>query len=254
MSRLRLSAQNMRFSMRYCRKTSVIINPAATAPASISRHPRASVKFNAYLALLDMPLKLIGVGGQMRMGKDTLGDLISAQTGLQKEAFSKEVKNLARQLFRVENIDDWKLCPEHPPGMIVPMRQALQCIGDGMRQISPTVWIDLAMQNHPTGIYCDVRYANEAQTIRQNGGILILIGRTGRLNDDFNPSETQFRPLIRWFLEHTSESLVHIASIDNAPQGAHLFDWFVRNDGTIEDLREISEKIITIEEAEQSSA
>lgn len=182
---------------------------------------------------------MIGIGGQMRMGKDTVGDIIAARTGMSKRAFAAAVKTLTSDLFKIppSDIEGWKCNPENPPGMVVNMRTALQMVGDGMRQISPSVWIDKAM-DVPSGIFCDVRYSNEAQAIRNNGGFTILVGRSACLNDASNASEAHLRPVISWFLSNTSKTIVRVSELDGneIPQGASDFDWFVRNDTSLEAL------------------
>ena len=180
--------------------------------------------------------KLFGVAGQMRMGKDTLGGMIASETGLSTRAFATGVKELTRDLFGIQDIDAWKCRSDNPPGMMVTMRRALQLVGDGMRQISPSIWVDRALAD-PSGIFCDVRYANEAQEIRRRGGILILIGRSALLNDDPNPSEAYLRPIIAWFLENTTDACVCISKLRECPHGATDFDWFLRNDATVQDLK-----------------
>lgn len=172
----------------------------------------------------------------MRMGKDTVGDIIASHTGLQKRAFAAAVKELTRTLFQINDIEEWKCRNEPPPGMIVTMRHALQIVGDGMRQISPSIWVDHAMAD-PMGIFCDVRYANEARAIREHGGTLVLIGRSLCLNDDTNPSEAHLRPIIAWFLTNTRDPCVRISQVRNLPEHAASFDWFVRNDMSIDDLQ-----------------
>ena len=79
---------------------------------------------------------------------------------------------------------------------------------------------------------------NEVSALKERGATLVLIGRTVALSDDPNPSEAVMRPLIQWFLEHTSESLVKISTLDSVPDGGRIFDWFVRNDGDLAQLLE----------------
>lgn len=180
----------------------------------------------------------------MRMGKDTLGDMIKSFTGLNKRAFATAVKALTCELFGIEDIETWKCVDAHPPGLIVPARTALQMVGDGMRQISPSVWVDRAMAD-PIGIFCDVRYANEAQAIRKHGGILMLMGRSACLNDDDNASEAYLRPIIAWFLANTVGPCVRISDLrSHIPNGAADFDWFIRNDASRDHLEDAMRRVM----------
>ena len=55
---------------------------------------------------------------------------------------------------------------------------------------------------------------------------------------DPNPDST-LRPLVAWFLEHTTERIVRIwEQHQGLPDGAERFDVFIRNDGSIEQLAE----------------
>lgn len=175
----------------------------------------------------------------MRMGKDTVGNIIAARTGTPKRAFATAVKTLISDLFNISpsDIEKWKCNSENAPGMEVNMRAALQMVGDGMRQISPSVWVEKAMGD-PCGIFCDVRYSNEAQAIRSKGGFTILVGRSACLNNASNASEAHLRPIISWFLSNTRNATVRVSELDanQIPQGAADFDWFVRNDASLDAL------------------
>ena len=181
------------------------------------------------------------------MGKDTVGDIIMARTGMSKRAFATAVKTLTSDLFNVSlsDIEMWKCKSENAPGMNVTMRAALQMVGDGMRQISPSVWVDKAMDD-PRGIFCDVRYSNEARAIRSKGGFTILVGRSACLNNASNESEAHLRPIISWFLYNTSNTTVRISELDanRIPQGAADFNWFIRNDASLDALESAVETIL----------
>ena len=173
------------------------------------------------------------------MGKDSLGEAFRrVLPALRHRSFASAVKWLLAQTFQVDLsfIEAWKVKADTPPGFEVSMRQALQTVGDGLRTIRASVWVDTALNEGVDGIFTDVRYINEAQTLRAHGGVLILIGRTVALSDDPNPSESSLRPLLEWFLTHTNGNCVHIAGVMNAPRDAAQFDWFVRNDGELANL------------------
>lgn len=73
------------------------------------------------------------------------------------------------------------------------IRQLLQKFGTEVgRSISPNLWVDCFINNYKTEleegltknwIVTDVRFENEANAIRENGGILIRINRNTGLND-----------------------------------------------------------------------
>ena len=116
-----------------------------------------------------------------------------------------------------------------------------------MRQVSPSVWVDQAMHD-PTGVFCDVRYSNEARAIRENGGLLILVGRTVSINSVLNASEAHLRPIISWFLLNADGNCVKISDFRGNPElpnGALDFDWFVRNDSSLDALEILVDAILT---------
>lgn len=184
---------------------------------------------------------LIGIAGQANMGKDTLAImLMELWPSLKRRAFGDAVKQLACETFGVqmETVEEWKRREDVHPDFDVPMRQVLQTIGDGFRTIRSSVWVDRAMKEAPNGIYSDVRYENEAAAIRQRGGIVVLIGRREALNADPNPSEATLRPLIEWLLDNASATVTCARDLPTGAPGAINFDIFVRNDGTLAELRD----------------
>lgn len=173
------------------------------------------------------------------MGKDTVGAMLMRQHNLPRRAFAQAVKQVVTDCFgfSADDIEKWKTEATNAPGLLVSMRETLQRVGDGFREIRPSVWIDMALSSPDTsGVFCDVRYLNEARALKQRNATLVLVGRSSALNDDANPSEASLRPLIAWFLAHTRDHLVFIANVPDAPPEAKAFDWFVRNDESLHDL------------------
>jgi hypothetical protein len=125
--------------------------------------------------------------------------------------------------------------------MKMPVRQALQFIGDGFRQIVPDIWIDIALRSDRNMILSDSRYINEAKAVKQRDGKVFLMYRPGFLNDDPNPSEAQIKPLVEFCKNNLQEGpLPEFRILQekylNIPEGMQYFDYFLVNDGTIQDL------------------
>lgn len=182
---------------------------------------------------------LVGVAGQARMGKDTVGRHLARRLRLEPRSFARGVKDLMASTFGVtaEFIEKWKPVTDRPaPGFDVPMRRVLQTVGDGLRTCRADVWVHQALSESMEGVFCDLRYDNEIRTIRSKGGVTILVARSAALNHDTNPSEAHLRPVLDWFLQKTSGTTgpcVHrVSDFDNVPAEAAVFDWFIRNDGT----------------------
>lgn len=209
---------------------------------------------------------IIGVAGQAQMGKDTLADRLQVSLNTWKResldqrmtdeliwnrsAFAAAVKKVFCDTFGVDLafVEQWKTIPEAPPGFDMPVRQALQFIGDGFRKIRSTIWLDLAFKDKSVPkIISDVRYINEFVRVKQEGGLNILVARPDKLNDDPNGSEAQIRPYVEWALrEFGGESqMVTLRDLNwpylrrMAPQNMEMFDIFVCNCGTRDDLLEL---------------
>ena len=199
---------------------------------------------------------VIGIAGQAQMGKDTLADRLaiklnetvqafseSQQTpytddmGWQRTAFAKNVKRVFSETFGVDYdfIEEWKVKSDPPPSFGKNVRQSLQFIGDGFRSIQDTIWVDLCFRNPLLAqIISDVRYPNEFLRVHKEGGLNIIVGRTEKLNDDSNSSESLIRPYVEWFLNHTEGDVVKVQDLDlkDAPKDSDKFHLFVRNDGS----------------------
>jgi hypothetical protein len=80
-------------------------------------------------------------------------------------------------------------------------------------------------------VVSDVRYINELNKIKENEGINILVHRPGFLNLDPNESEAQIRPFVEYYLSEGVEGRV-----SNSEDKFKLIDYFIINDGTLDDL------------------
>lgn len=187
-------------------------------------------------------LSLIAAHGQAGMGKDTLCDYIAKKLNKGKKkdwirsAFANAVKDVFCQSFGYTRdfVEEWKRKDEVPAGLKVTVRQALQKIGDGFREINPEIWIDLALRNSGKLIISDGRYINEAKKVKESNGVNILIYRTGHLNNDPNPSEANLRPLIEHCANLIPDGRIYHGTLVRYPEGLDYYDMFLRNDGDLE--------------------
>jgi hypothetical protein len=210
-------------------------------------------------------MHLVGVGGQLQNGKDTIADELAILLGnktemtWQRVAFARDVKRIFSETFNVDYdfIEKWKVVPEPPPGFDMSVRKALQFIGDGFRQIQSNIWIELAMRNMDRPSVCsDIRYINELKKIFEMGGLTVLVWRPGKENNDKNGSEAQIRPLIDWLVKHKIEGNVAtgVGQLSRTPEGAFLLseapygiefvDLFIHNNEGIEQLHEKVREIV----------
>lgn len=202
-------------------------------------------------------MKLIGIAGQAQMGKDTLADRLCIKLNesggnWERAAFAAGVKKVFCETFAVdiEFVEKWKVISENPQGFDMPVRKALQFIGDGFRQIQPDIWLDLVFRNKNRSlIVSDVRYINEFTRIKKEGGLNIIIARPDKFNEDPNPSESQIKSYVKWLYNYfnCSENEQRVFNLDKIdwdalsrllpdppPKDIDLFDLFVCNCGDIE--------------------
>lgn len=213
---------------------------------------------------------VIGVAAQAQMGKDTLADRLQEKLNerlqlklnkslsesewdeanfvWQRAAFAFNVKKVYADTFGVDQdfIEEWKVKDEIPPGFDMPLRKGLQFIGDGFRKIKSLIWVDLCFRDSIPKIISDVRYINEFTRVSKEGGLNILIGRTDMLNDDPNGSEAMIRPFVEWSLNNLPNKFnvmvkgdLDALDLETPPENMELFDVFIRNDGTKEELYDI---------------
>ena len=168
-------------------------------------------------------MKIIGVAGPARSGKDTVGDYLVEECNFVRLAFASPMKHMISTLLNasvdwIEHEDN----KEYPvPGLNHSPRELLQTLGTewGRNTLEKDFWVNivwrqvdaLIVSDHCPGIVItDVRFENEADRIRQSGGIIAHISRRDA-------------PQIA---EHVSEAGVHMKGCD-----CKLY-----NDDTIPDL------------------
>ena len=103
----------------------------------------------------------VGICGKMASGKTTLAKGFEEE-GYQIISLADEVKRVGRELFNMTGKD----------------RPLLQQIGMKMREIRPSVWLEALMkqaEGYPHVVCDDVRFINEAKTLKENGWYLIKI-------------------------------------------------------------------------------
>lgn len=195
-------------------------------------------------------MKVVAVAAQLNTGKDVFCDYLAQKLNTQtplkwiRSAFADAVKNTFCHAFGVDRdfIEKWKRNPEPPPGMLMPIRQGLQFIGDGFRKIKSEIWIDIALRGENNLIISDSRYINEGRAVKDKGGKMFIMYRPGFLNDDPNPSEAQIRPLVEFCKNNLTEGPIPAYQTlqqkygESLPQEIQYFDYFLVNDGSIQDL------------------
>ncbi len=137
---------------------------------------------------------LIGIIGLPGSGKSTVSDILEKKYNFISDSFAKPVKDIAAIIFNWDRDMLEGITPESRAwreeidenwskilGKNISPRIALQLIGTefGRKLLSEDIWIEsLKVRNSNNNVVIsDVRYKNEADAIKKNGGILIKVIR-----------------------------------------------------------------------------
>lgn len=148
-----------------------------------------------------MAVKLIGISGRKRCGKDTIADILSSILEARESApdvirvaFADAPKKAVASMLGYQSAAkmeaSFPLGKEHPLPLLgnVTLRKMYQTLGTGWgrKMIGTDIWVKvlhnqikdhLRPGSNTVVIVTDVRYDNEAEYIRNHGGLLIHVER-----------------------------------------------------------------------------
>lgn len=132
-------------------------------------------------------IKLIGITGKARSGKDTLAKLLWNHHDYVRIAFADPLKCAAQTIFGLTEDQTWN---DELKEVVIPRwkltpRQIFQRLGtESVRDVfGPHVWTERwllsyeQVMNTDNVVIPDVRFENEAKMIRELGGIIIEVRR-----------------------------------------------------------------------------
>jgi len=137
---------------------------------------------------------VIGLSGKAGIGKDTAGAYMKLKYGFERVAFADYLKKIARKL-------GWNGQKDEKG------RRFLQELGQVARQYDANVWVDAAFREIAklerlgvtTAVITDVRYLNEVQTIKEEGGLAVRIwNEEDESATDLHPSEIELDNYTGW--------------------------------------------------------
>lgn len=147
---------------------------------------------------------IIGLTGYAQSGKDTVAKALVGKHGFIRIAFADALRDLVYKAnpmvdnmagepkFVQEYVDTvgWDKAKQHPQ-----IRRILQTTGIAAREIfGPNFWIERALSQLPKEgnfVFTDVRFVNEADTIRSKDGQIWRVKRDGVEAVNGHVSETQ---------------------------------------------------------------
>jgi hypothetical protein len=151
-------------------------------------------------------IKLIGISGYARSGKDTIANHLVEKYGYHKVSFANPMKVAMEKLnptirivttgqsLELKDAVDfygWEELKKLSPDI----RPLLQRFGTevGREMFGENFWVEQALDSIPDGataVIADVRFPNEAGAIRDLGGKVIRVERTGTAPANAHASET----------------------------------------------------------------
>lgn len=171
---------------------------------------------------------IIGLNGYAKSGKDEVSYYIkNLNPRYEIKKFSGKLKTIASILTGVDGsqFEDQLFKTKQLPGWDMTVRELLQRLGtEAIRNnLHENAWVNALFADYNQ--YCnwvvtDVRFPNEAQQIKDNGGVIVRINRTGYGPINNHPSET---------------------ALDDWD-----FDYYIENNGTLEDLKESARILMTL--------
>ena len=171
-----------------------------------------------HTTLLNRPL--IGLAAKARAGKTTVAEILVNQYSYGQVSFAEPIRQFVSDLTGISRADlEGPLKEVVVPWIGKSPRELMQTLGTewGREMVTERLWIlkamksveDLAWGRIPS-VISDVRFDNEADTIRAHGGVVLHLVRPDALH----------------VASHTSEDGVR----------RHSTDHTIVNDGTLEDL------------------
>jgi len=148
-------------------------------------------------------MRLIGMTGRKRSGKDTVGAYLRMEHGFAQESFAKPLKEAVRYIYGWghEHLDGSLKEVVDPYWQTTP-RAVLQFLGTEIgRQLDPNIWVkslQRRLESYYTGaggpfsfVITDVRFPNEAEVVKALGGEIWRITRPALgERTDLHASET----------------------------------------------------------------
>ena len=154
-------------------------------------------------------MKLIGIHGKKRAGKDTAGKIIQEQLGFKIDSFADPLRKFGLMTFGINEENREQLIES----IGVSGRQVLQLVGTEVgRNINQNFWIEALRFRNPSLeniIITDVRFNNEAEFITSNGGKILKIVRPSLESSDNHASEI---PIDDKYVDST---IINDSSIDS---------------------------------------
>jgi hypothetical protein len=178
-------------------------------------------------------VEVIGISGWARAGKDTVAAHLVEKYGYTRMSFADPMREALRRLDPLITVGEMRgvslasaingLGWESLKSVSPDVRGLMQRMGTevGRDMFGQNFWVDAAIDSIEDGskvVFADVRFANEAEAIKNLGGEVWRISRNG-----VGPAN-----------DHISETALN----------DYIFDVYIKNDGTIEDTNKCVDDLL----------
>ena len=171
---------------------------------------------------------VIGLSGYARAGKDSVAKMLVEYHGFTAVAYADLLRSCVEALNPILGVDNYERVWRYQDALHSfgyegakesfvgdEFRGVLQRMGTevGRKKLGDNIWVEATMNSLVPGgryVITDCRFPNEAQAVLDKAGYVVRVNRPGYGPANAHPSET---------------------SLDD-----WLFDWYIPNDGTLEQL------------------
>lgn len=165
-------------------------------------------------------VRVIGITGQARSGKDTVADLIRKRIGGARYSFAKPIYDMLAAVGFDFKAAEWDgLKDRQIAGLGISPRRMMQTLGTewGRELVHPELWVRLAeiqLDYATKMIISDVRFDNEADWVREHGVLIRVVRPEVELVED-HVSEKGITPRDGDLLIENSGTLVQLEKLVN---------------------------------------
>lgn len=179
-------------------------------------------------------MKLLGIAGPARSGKDTIGNYLKDTKHFVGLAYATPMKSMISTLLNVSvewiEAEENKECPV--PGLNYSPRELLQTLGTdwGRNILGEDFWVDIVWRqvtaliesdNRESIVITDVRIENEATRIRLAGGVICHVARPNCVQVNKHASEAGIKIQPTDFSVNNNGTFIHLYH-----QVDHLMDLY----------------------------
>lgn len=162
-------------------------------------------------------MNIIGISGKKRSGKDTLAKFITeVYPKVEIKKFASSLKSICAILTGrpVSDFYNHSKYEEILPFYNMNLRQFQQYVGTDVfrKNFSKDIWINCLFQQYQENdfwVISDVRFKNEANAIKENGGYLFRVNRPDLVSTDNHSSETDLDDFDGWDLVFQNTGSLH---------------------------------------------